>query len=296
MNKYRLAFILVLACVRCKQPVIPAAPARPVGPPYDYCFYREGYVVQKAGDTTAVPVKLEGTDVVLSPDGKYIAFTDESNIGRKISIMDLATFASSPLDTSSGPSYDPAWSPDGRYIACTALQNGQWNTKIVDLKTRKATFLPLDGGSGHTHPGWGADSNKIIARSAHLDVFELNGRLVRSYDLTNPGSPVIDGNTRLLLTAKEDKIVFAGRISPEPQSPKYLYLFDRATGAFQRLGPDGYVCSDPVLKGDTVFCSGFNPKGTDAPGIYRIDLSGEHFALVIPDAQHFSCRPASTAR
>lgn len=309
MNKHWLAFVLVLACVQCKQPAPPpVAPATPVQappprPPYDCCFYRYGYVVQKAGDTATVPIKLAGTDVTLSPDGNYIAFTDESNAGRRISIMDLATFTSSPLDTSSGPSYEAVWSPDGKYIACNAMQGGEWNTKIVDLKTRKAFFFPFEGDAGDTHPEWSADGKKIIAHGAHINVFTLDGRNTRSHELTNLGGSVIDDGTRFLMTAQEDKIVFDCQVYKESEgggddsyAPKHLFLFDWEKDTLHSLEPPGYVCNDPILKGDTVFCTGFDTKGSQTPGIYRMDLSGEHFALVIPDAQHFSCRRAFMAR
>jgi hypothetical protein len=74
--------------------------------------------------------------------------------------------------------------------------------------------------------------------------------------------------------------------------PPHLLAYDLHTKKLTGLQPKGIICFDPVLKGDTIFCTGYHSTGKHNPdmNIYSVDLTGEHFRLAFKNCQDFSCR------
>lgn len=70
------------------------------------------------------------SDPQISPDGRQIAYTRRANdimtdkARSSIWLVDVATGAQRPLDTSGGDSFGPAWSPDGKRLAYGSTGGG----------------------------------------------------------------------------------------------------------------------------------------------------------------------------
>lgn len=314
MNKYYLALFLI-SFIGCKQSPnqrvsdpqtslqrssSPAVPARRV---YDYCYSnRSGLFVLNAGDPAGIPIKRSVTGVQLSPDGTHLAFTDyhSPDEERIIGVMDLTTLQTTILDSACHNCYGPVWSPDGKYLAYNAMQGQQWNIKYINIESGKSAFLtPQAGNMGNFSPQWTADSKKIIVQDmAGIYIIDLNGNTVRTIDMNSMDTTLLmSSSTSFLLTGKDDKLIFDGQVSTdsadansEGEPPSHLFTYDLNAKKLTRLGPKDHICYNPVLKGDTIFCTGYVRNGKGSLNIYSMDISGGHFKMVFRNGQNFSCR------
>jgi hypothetical protein len=314
MNRYCLAFFLILF-IGCKQP--PDKQASDPGASsqrssslavaarkaYDYCYSNHsGLFVRNAGDTAGVHLTLSATDVKLSPDGTQLAYTDQNSPDheRRIGLMDLTTLQTTILDSACHNCYGPVWSPDGKYLAYNAMQGQQWNIKYLNIQRGKAAFItPQAENMGNFSPQWSADNKKIIVQDmAGVYIIDLNGNIVRTIDISSMDTTLlVSSSTQFLLTGKEDKLIFDCQVSTdstdvndEGEPPPHLFAYDLDAKKLTRLEPKDHICYNPVLKGDTIFCSGYKPKGKGSLNIYGMDLSGAHFKLAFRGGQSFSCR------
>ena len=217
MNRYYLALSLILF-IQCKQspdkqasdpqassqqPSSLAASTRKV---YDYCYgNRSGHFVFKAGNAAGAPIKLPVIDPKLSPDGIYLAYTDQNSPDqeRRIGLMDLTTLKTALLDSACVNCYGPVWSPDGKYLAYNAMEDHKWNVRYIDIARAKATFITLHTGNlGNFSPQWSADSKKIIVQDmAGIYIIDLNGIILRTIDISKIDTTLMIGSsTQFLLT------------------------------------------------------------------------------------------------
>jgi hypothetical protein len=313
MNRYHLAFFLLIFFIQCKQSpdkqesspkdsslrpaAAPASPAKA----YDYCYVNhKGVFVFNTGDPAGTRINLPGVRPRLSPDGAYLAFTYqvEPDYERRIGLMDLTTLKTSLVDSACHNCYGPVWSPDGKYLAYNAMVGLQWNIKFVDLRTGKASFIPLDTGKfGNFSPQWSGDSKKIIVQDmTHVYLIDLNGNTVRTININSIDSAVgVGSSANFLINGKEDKLICDCELSTDSMGlvggpPPHLLAYDLDAKKLINLQPNGYICFDPVLKDDTIFSTGYRSKGKGRMNIYRIDLTGGNFRLAFRDCEDFSCR------
>jgi hypothetical protein len=314
MSRYFLALFVILF-IRCKQspdkqtPDAQASSQQPSSPAgltrkvYDYCYSnRSGLFVVNAGDPAGMLIKLPVTDAKLSPDGTYLAFTDLNSPDRerRIGLMDLTTLKTAFPDSACHNCYGPVWSPDGKCLAYNAMHDQQWNIKYINRESGKAAFVTLHAGNlGNFSPQWSADSKKIILQDmAGIYIIDLNGNILRTIDISSMDTTLlVSSSTQFLLAGKEDKLIFDCQVSSdsadtndEGEPPPHLFSYDLEAKKLARLEPQDHICYSPVLKGDTIFCSGYKRKGSGGLNIYRMDLSGAYFKLAFKNYQNFSCR------
>lgn len=272
---------------------------------YDYCYAnKSGVFVFNAGDRIGQQIKLKATNIQLSPDGTWLAYTDYSQPDheRRIGLMDLTSQKTTLLDTACINCYGPVWSPDGRYLAYNAMKGTQWLIKYVDRVNTHADFV-MSGDSaqlGYFSPSWTPDSKGIIVQDmSSVYIFDLKGNVLRQIPITDIDTTMgVGSSERFLLNAKGDKLVFDGESSADTASgsedgpPSHLYVYDLPSKKLTRMDPAGYECGQPVLKGDTVFCSGFRRTGRAErfSNIYSVDIDGGHFRVAFKNCQGFSCR------
>jgi Tol biopolymer transport system component len=85
-----------------------------------------------------------GNSVDVSPDGRFIVFSDGPSGGSR-DIYVVSSKGGSPLILSDHPSddRDPRWSPDGRHIVFLSLRHGGWALWGVAVKDGKPDGLPF---------------------------------------------------------------------------------------------------------------------------------------------------------
>jgi TolB protein len=94
----------------------------------------------------------------LSPDGKQLAISDQSEPDDKSRIYVLPVTGGTPVQvTSNAPSYWHGWSPDGKTLAYCAERNGEFDVYTIPVKggqeTRLTTAPGLDDGPEYSPDG-----------------------------------------------------------------------------------------------------------------------------------------------
>jgi hypothetical protein len=192
------------------------------------------------------------------------------------------------------------WSPDGKYLLYNAMKDGAWNIKYIDRENGQASFITSHPGNnfGYFSPQWGPDSKKIIVQDmGGVYIMDLHGNILRTIEINNMDTTVLaSSSTQFLLAGKEDKLIFDCQVSTdtaansEGEPLPHLFSYDLNTKKLTRLEPKDYVCYAPVLKGDTIYCTGYKRTGNDDLNIYSMDLSGDHFKVAFKHYQDLSCR------
>jgi TolB protein len=94
----------------------------------------------------------------ISPDGKMLAISDQSQGDRKSRIYTLPISGGAPkLVTEGAPSYWHGWSPDGQMLAYCAERNGEFDIYSIPAaggsETRLTSAKGLDDGPDYTADG-----------------------------------------------------------------------------------------------------------------------------------------------
>ncbi len=142
-------------------------------------LYNSGGRLYTIPITGGVPVEFNtGTAVQLnndhgySPDGQWIAISDNTQgIGSQIYVVP-ATGGEPRLVTPLAPSYWHGWSPDGKYLAYPAQRDGDYDIYIIPAEggeeIRLTEAVGLDDGSDYT-----PDGNYIWLNSVRTGVMKL---------------------------------------------------------------------------------------------------------------------------
>jgi len=272
---------------------------------YDYCYTnKSGIFVFTAGDRIGRHLKLEANDVRLSPDGTWLAYTysDSSFPERRVGLMDLETEKTTILDSGCYNCYGPVWSPDGKYLAYNAYADRQWRIKYVDRENTHAEFL-IKKVDGHEYysPQWAPDSRSIVVQDmAAVRIIDLGGNTLKTIPFSDIDTNIaVSSAISFLLTPKEEKLIYESGVStdtiPAPNSdepPSYIFSYDMNSKKVTRLTAAKYNCFKPVLRGDTIFCHGWDPAGEphDMGNVYRMNINGGDFKLAFKSCNYFSCR------
>ncbi|HEY4207542.1 MAG TPA: hypothetical protein VGM31_12045 [Puia sp.] len=300
-------FLFLILLVQCtSSPDKPAEVAATPRHSYDYCYTNKtGIFVFNAGDRTGRHIKWEANDVQLSPDGTWLAYTDvsDSQSDRRIGLMDLESGKTTILDSACHNCYGPVWSPDGQYLAYNAFSGGEWNIKYVDTGDKHADFLTKV--KGHEHdcfsPQWTADSKRVLVQDLSAIYFiDLKGNVVKTIAFGDIDSTISGSSSmRFLLTPREDKLIYESELSTDSaaapgseEPPTYIFSYDMPSKKITRLTNWEYNCYNPVLKGDTIFCHGWDPHCApgDMGNVYSLTINGGDFKLAFKNCRYFSCR------
>ncbi len=107
---------------------------------------------------------IEGTNPVLSPDGRWVLFVREGQIYRVPVTQAPRTTAidrgDKPFITARGTNTSPRWSPDGTRIVFTSDRVDHSFVGVCDVRTRKITFL-APSVDRDTSPTWSPDGKRI---------------------------------------------------------------------------------------------------------------------------------------
>ena len=109
----------------------------------------------------------EGSDPVLSPDGRWVLFEKEGQIYRAPVNTGTAdpgwNDALPPLFRAWGRNGDPVWSPDGRFIAFVSQREDHSFIGVYDTEQPSVRYM-APGVDRDTQPTWSPDGTRIAFR------------------------------------------------------------------------------------------------------------------------------------
>lgn len=143
-------------------------------------LYNSGGRMFRIAATGGEPVTVEtgfavrcNNDHGLSPDGRLLAISDQSQGDRKSRIYTLPAAGGTPrLVTPLGPSYWHGWSPDGKTLAYCAERNGDYDVYTIPVaggaEHRLTTAKGLDDG-----PEFSPDGKSIYFNSDRTGTMQI---------------------------------------------------------------------------------------------------------------------------
>lgn len=130
-----------------------------------YLVYNSGGLLYRIPVEGGMPEKINtgfatncNNDHVLSPDGKYIALSNNDEKDHKSRIYTIPFEGGAPkLITPKGPSYLHGWSPVENKLAYCAERNGEYDVYVIDMDTHEEIQLTdspgLDDGAEYSPCG-----------------------------------------------------------------------------------------------------------------------------------------------
>lgn len=120
--------------------------------------FRELYPLERTYSSGDVPMAEASQSADISPDGRFIAFSDGPPEGSR-DIYILSTDGSSKVPLTEHPADDkePRWSPDGRHVVFLSLRHGSWALWSQAVEDGRPDGLPrllLDGMQNSQLASW----------------------------------------------------------------------------------------------------------------------------------------------
>ena len=172
----------------------------------------------------------------LSPDGKWIAISDESDGPSVIRVLPIGGGTPRQVTTSS-PSYWHGWSPDGATLAFCAKRDDVWGIFTIPVaggeETRLTTAPGLDDG-----PDYSPDGKHIYFnsdRSGRMQIYRIgtdgSGLERVTNDDTADWFPHVSPDGRWLVF-----VAYDGSVAGHPRDKDVtLQLLDRADGSVRTI-------------------------------------------------------------
>ena len=211
---------------------------------------------------------IEGFDPCISPDGKWIAYTQSSSTGkdysRIIRLINTENSKIKDLEINDKNHYGAIWSPTGEYLAFCIMSN-DWQIGLIKPNSSEFKIISTDSDIGLYAPTWSQDGKYIFAYN--LDVlykFDTSGKLIEKYDLSQLFGDkfYFSSSTRFCLTSDNKQMIFAGGIDEfieglnEPSSAIFSYDFN--TKSTKRISKKGLCTTDLWIdRQDRIYFSGF---------------------------------------
>lgn len=211
---------------------------------------------------------IEGFDPCISPDGKWIAYTQATSPGkdysRIIRLVNTENSSIKKLEINDKNHYGAIWSPTGDYLAFCIMSN-HWQIGLIKPNSTDFRIITSDSDIGLHAPTWSHDGKYIFGHN--LDIlykFDTKGELVEKFDLSQLFGDkfYFSSSTRFCLTSDNKRLIFAGGIDEyieglhEPSSAIFSYDFD--TKEIKRISKKNLCATDLWIdKQDKIYFSGF---------------------------------------
>ena len=224
----------------------------------------------------------KGFDPCISPDAKWIAFTQSSNTGedysRIIKLINTESSIIKDLEINNKNNFGPIWSPTGEYIAFNIMTN-KWQIGLIKPSCSDFKIISLNSEIGLFAPTWSQDGKYIFAHNLNvLYKFDTTGKLIDQYDLSQLLGQefFFSSSTRFCFISDNNKMIFESEIDEsieglnEPSSAIFYYDFN--TKSTKRISKEGLCATDLWIdKQDKIYFSGFE-RISEPRKIYQTSL------------------------
>jgi len=210
---------------------------------------------------------------VLSPDGRFLAYTSYREGGPSIYLRHLMSARDERLTLRDGFALPGAWAPNGRYLVLSKSENGNSDIFLYDTGRRHLRRLTMHNGIDIS-PSFAPDSERLVftsnrSGSSQIYLTDVHGR--EPVRLTSTG----DYNTSAVWSPRGDTLAFIGRSADQSID---IYTM-RADGTdLQRVTQGGSVIEEsPSWAPDgqsIMYTRGDN--GTRERRIVRADGTEDH--------------------
>ena len=218
----------------------------------------------------------------LSPDGKYIAFSnlqDEDTQNRDIFLMSVEDKHETPLIEHPMNDSLLGWSPDGKWILFASNRTGSTDAWIVRVEQGKPIQAPemIKKDLGHIEPmGFTRSGSFFYGLSNRLtDIYEIEIDAESGKVKSPPAKATqrYEGSNRSPDYSEDGKyLAYVSTRGPRPIQHNVLCIRDLQTGAERELDPEKIDFNYPRWSPDGRFISveGWDEAGN--LGVYRIDV------------------------
>jgi TolB protein len=177
----------------------------------------------------------------LSPDGKLLAISDQSQGNHRSLIYTLPVTGGKPtLVTPTGPSYWHGWSPDGRTLAYCGERGGEFDIYTIPVEggteTRLTTAKGLDDGPEYSPDGKWIYFNSV--RTGTMQIWRMRPDGSEQEAMTADGfnnwfpHPSPDGRSLVFLSYEKD---VTGHPADKDVTLRRMTLADRKVDVLARL-------------------------------------------------------------
>ncbi|SOD11276.1 TolB family protein [Pedobacter xixiisoli] len=229
---------------------------------------------------------VEGFDPCISPDGKWIAYTEYLTIPDKdfyyypriIKLISTEDSIKKDLHIDNKNHYGPIWSPTGEYIVFSIMKNN-WQIGIIKPNGSGLKILSINTDLALYGPTWTQDGKFVFVHDLEtLYKFDLEGKIIKQYNLTQifGDKYFLSSSTRFWLTSNTENLIFEAGI-PEyieglKEPSNAIFCYNLKTKRVSRISKKGmYTNYFWIDNQDKIYFSSFkNINGPDK--IYQANL------------------------
>lgn len=233
---------------------------------------------------------IQGFDPCISPDGKWLAYTEYRGANRGISLINIENLTKKNLNINNNNHYGAVWSPTGEYIAFSIMYS-QWQIGLIKPDNSDFKVLTISTNDGLFAPTWSQDGKYIFAHSLRtLYKFDTNGKLIEEYDLMKMFNNVyyFSSSTKFLLASDNKTLIFDAGIDEyiegfdEPLNAIFTYNID--TKQEKRISQKGVSAIDLWIdKFDKIYFTTFE-KTSDKGKICQMSLNDTTLTTIMNNA------------
>lgn len=231
--------------------------------------FQNGEIIYCYDFSTGVKKELvKGFDPCISPDGKWVTFTESKKSGnhykRVINLMNVESSLIQNLEIKDDNHYGAIWSPDGKFIAFSIMKE---NWQLGLIKPDKTGFKVLELASDKSlySPTWSRDGEFIFAHNLNvLYKINTNGELIEKYDLKKMfgDSLFFSSSTQFFMMSDYNTLIFEAEIDAFMDGLKgplsAVFTYNLRTKETQRITKKGFCSSGLWIDAqDRVYFSGF---------------------------------------
>ena len=205
------------------------------------------------------PVGISGTDIVLSPDGYSIAYTDTTQEHSQVHVYNISTQKDQQLSLGDYDYRARCFSPDGNYLAINC-QFDEFSCMIMLYDMRDGTLSNVVNPDSQSlyNPTFSPDGTLMACHDMRkVFVYSFNDGITKHIKSISCDNLCIDNdlsinpNCQLQFTSTHDQIVYTcADYGTERDNFRRLNIYDIATGQIHKIPTGNKSCQNFEVSDD----------------------------------------------